>query len=62
ESASIDPGELSVISLIGGTTFIPQVREAVAGAFGRPLDVEADPQTAVARGAAFLGAFPELIR
>lgn len=62
DAACIDPASLSVISLIGGTTFIPQVREAVAGAFGRPLDVEADPQTAVARGAAFLGAFPELIR
>ncbi len=61
-AAGVDPNKISVVSLIGGTTFIPQVREAVAQAFGRPLDVEADPQTAVARGASFLGAFPELIR
>jgi molecular chaperone DnaK len=53
---------LALISLIGGTTFIPQVREALGAALGRPLDVEADPQTAVARGAAFLGAFPQLLR
>jgi molecular chaperone DnaK (HSP70) len=52
---------LSMISLIGGTTFMPQVREAVAQTFGRPLDIESDPQTAVARGAALLGALPDLI-
>lgn len=62
DAACIEPEALSMISLVGGTTFIPQVREAVAAAFGRPLDVEADPQTAVARGASFLGAFPQLIR
>lgn len=62
EAACIEPDALSMISLIGGTTFIPMVREAVAEAFNRPLDVEGDPQTAVARGAAFLGAFPQLIR
>lgn len=61
-ASNVDPKTLSVISLIGGTTFIPQVREAVATAFGRPLDIENDPQTAVARGAAYLGAFPQLIR
>jgi molecular chaperone DnaK len=62
QKSGVEPEALSVISLIGGTTFIPQVRDAVAEAFGRPLDVEEDPQTAVARGAAFLGAFPQLIR
>lgn len=60
--AKLDSGQLSMVSLIGGTTFIPQVREAMATGFGRPLDLEADPQTAVARGAAFLGAFPHLLR
>lgn len=62
KGSTIDPSTLVTISLIGGTTFIPQVREAVANAFGLPLDLENDPQTAVARGAAFLGAFPNLIR
>ena len=62
KASGIDPQSLATMSLIGGTTFIPQVREAVAKAFDRPLDLENDPQTAVARGAAFLGAFPQLIR
>lgn len=53
---------LARVSLIGGTTFLPMVRAAVASSFNVPMDVENDPQTAVARGAAFLGAFPALIR
>jgi molecular chaperone DnaK (HSP70) len=53
--------QLSVISMIGGTSYVPQVREAVAQHFGRPLDVEIDPQTAVARGASLLAVFPKLI-
>lgn len=53
---------LARVSLIGGTTFLPMVRTAVADSLRVPLDVENDPQTAVARGAAFLGAFPALIR
>lgn len=61
-ASRVDLQTVSAISLIGGTTFIPQVREAVAAAFDRPLDIENDPQTAVARGAAFLGAFPHIIR
>ena len=62
KASGVDPKSLSAVSLIGGTTFIPQVRAAVSQAFDVPLDIEPDPQTAVARGAAFLGAFPQLIR
>jgi molecular chaperone HscA len=47
------------VLLIGGTTFVPQVRGAVAGAFKGRMVVEDDPQTAVARGAALLAAQPE---
>lgn len=50
-------GELSrlgAVLLIGGTTFVPQVRVGVAQAFPRPCVLEDDPQTAVARGAALL--------
>ena len=61
-AGSFDSAKVSMVSLIGGTTFVPQVRDAVATAFRRPLDLENDPQTAVARGAAFLGAFPQLIK
>jgi molecular chaperone DnaK len=44
--------DLAGILLIGGTTFVPQVRAGVARAFPRPYVAEDDPQTAVARGAA----------
>lgn len=44
------------VLLIGGTTYVPLVREAVAKAFGGRTVIETDPQTAVARGAALLAA------
>jgi molecular chaperone DnaK (HSP70) len=52
---------LGAVLLIGGTTFVPQVRVGVAQAFPRPCVVENDPQTAVARGAALLAADPTLL-
>lgn len=58
--ANLTPKDLSLVSLIGGTTYVPQVREAVASRVSRALDVEKDPQTAVARGAALLAVFPNL--
>jgi molecular chaperone DnaK (HSP70) len=54
--------DLRGILLIGGTTFVPQVRAAVAAGLERPCLVEGDPQTAVARGAAILAAHPELLQ
>ncbi|BDG10880.1 Hsp70 family protein [Anaeromyxobacter paludicola] len=59
--AGLGPGDLGAMLLIGGTTFVPQVRAAAAAAFPRPCLAEDDPQTAVARGAALLGARPELL-
>jgi molecular chaperone DnaK (HSP70) len=53
--------ELGAVLLIGGTTYVPQVRVAVAEAFGLPCAIEAEPQTAVARGAALLGAQQSLL-
>jgi molecular chaperone DnaK len=53
--------DLGAVLLIGGTTYVPQVREAVSTAFPRPAAVEDDPQTAVARGAAMLGANARLL-
>jgi molecular chaperone DnaK len=53
--------DLHVVSMIGGTAYVPQVREAIARHLGQPLDVEIDPQTAVARGAALLAVMPDLI-
>jgi molecular chaperone DnaK len=45
--------------LIGGTTFVHQVREAVHGMFGGKMLLEKDPQTAVARGAAIIATRPD---
>lgn len=60
-SAGIQPRDLGTVMLIGGTTFIPLVRAAVARALPIPLDIENDPQTAVARGAAVLAVMPHLL-
>ena len=53
--------QVGQLLLIGGTTFVPQVRQRVAQAFDRPLLAEEDPQTAVARGAAMLAAGKHLL-
>jgi molecular chaperone DnaK (HSP70) len=59
--AAITKGDLAGLLLIGGTTYVPQVRNAVAQEFQRPCVFEDDPQTAVARGAAQLAAQPALL-
>lgn len=59
--AGLHARDLGGVMLIGGTTFVPQVRAAVAKTLPAPLDVEADPQTAVARGAALLAVMPQLL-
>ncbi len=59
--SGVTASELGGVMLIGGTTFVPQVREAVSRAIPAPLDVEGDPQTAVARGAALLAVMPQLL-
>jgi molecular chaperone DnaK len=56
-----DIAHLGAVLLIGGTTFVPQVRTGVAQAFPRPCVIEDDPQTAVARGAALLANDPSLL-
>ncbi|MEW6431963.1 MAG: Hsp70 family protein [Myxococcota bacterium] len=59
--ARLSNADLHLVSMIGGTAYVPQVREAIGHHLGRPLDVEIDPQTAVARGAALLAAMPGLL-
>lgn len=61
EAGLTDAAQLGAVLLIGGTTYVPQVRAGVAQAFARPCVVEEDPQTAVARGAAMLAANPDLL-
>jgi molecular chaperone DnaK (HSP70) len=58
-SSKVPPEGLAGVLLIGGTTFVPQVRAAVGKAFRGRIIAEDDPQTAVARGAALLAAQPE---
>jgi molecular chaperone DnaK (HSP70) len=59
--AGLAVADLAGVLLIGGTTWVPQVRAAVARAIPRPCVAEDDPQTAVARGAAMLAARADLL-
>lgn len=59
--AGLQPNQLASVMLIGGTSFIPMVRDAVARTLPAPLDLEDDPQTTVARGAAVLAVMPRLL-
>jgi molecular chaperone DnaK len=59
--ANLSNGGLGSVLLIGGTSFVPQVRARVASAFQVPVTIEDEPQTAVARGAALLAAHPSLL-
>jgi len=60
-AADVTDAELSRVLMIGGTSFIPQVQAAVKGQFKSSVVLEADPQTAVARGAALVAAYPEIL-
>jgi molecular chaperone DnaK (HSP70) len=60
EHAGVEPGKLGRVLLIGGTSFVPQVQEAVAKTFRVERVVSQDPQTAVAIGAAIVGTRPDL--
>lgn len=44
-------GDLDAVVLVGGSTRMPAVREAVAGFFQRPVDVTQHPDEAIALGA-----------
>jgi len=61
KEARLEDGSLGSVLLIGGTSFVPQVRTAVAQVFQLPCTIEDDPQTAVARGAALLAAHASLL-
>ena len=60
-AADVTDTELSRVLMIGGTSFIPQVQSAVRKQFKCESVLEADPQTAVARGAALVAAYPDLL-
>ncbi len=56
DAAGLAPGALDGVLLVGGSSRIPCVARAVAGALGRPVAVDPDPTTVVARGAALAAA------
>ena len=49
----LEAAEVNQVIMVGGSTFIPYVRELVAAETGIPLAFGADPTTAVAVGAAY---------
>ncbi len=51
-AARIDPAVPQTILLVGGSSRIPLVPQLVSAGLGRPITVDADPRTTVARGAA----------
>lgn len=53
ERNALQPGDLDCILLVGGSTFIPCVREWVAKELNITVSTEIDPTTAIAAGAAY---------
>ena len=51
-SASVEPGDLRAVLLVGGSSRIPLVAQMVSAELGRPAVVDADPKHVVALGAA----------
>ena len=52
DSASMQPGEVDKILLVGGSSRIPLVGQLVAAEFDRPIAVDAQPKHAIVLGAA----------
>jgi len=53
-SANVDPGQLSAVLLVGGSSRIPLVSRMISEELSRPTVVDAHPKYAVALGAATL--------
>jgi molecular chaperone DnaK len=53
--ANLKPADLNAVVLVGGSTRVPAVRNAVAGLFGRSPDVSQHPDEAIALGATIQG-------
>jgi molecular chaperone DnaK len=56
-SAGVEPADLDAVLLVGGSSRVPLVAQLVSAELGRPVAVDADPQAAIALGAA-LSALP----
>jgi len=55
DDEKLDPNEVDGIILVGGTTLIPAVRDAVKNLFGKEPDKSINPEKVVAMGAAIQG-------
>jgi len=55
-SAEIEPGDLTTVLLVGGSSRIPLVGQMVGTALGRPVAVDAHPKHGIALGAAIIAA------
>ena len=55
DSAGVEPGDLSALVLVGGSSRIPLVSQMLSAAFGRPLALDNHPKHDVALGAAIRG-------
>ena len=53
--AALEPGDVNVVVLVGGSTRIPAVRSAVAALFQKTPDVSQHPDEAIALGATIQG-------
>jgi molecular chaperone DnaK len=51
-AAAVEPGDVDVVLLVGGSSRIPLVAELVSHEIGRPVAVDAHPKHVVAMGAA----------
>lgn len=54
--ARLRPKNIDLVLVVGGTTYVPLVQRSVERLLGQPRTDGADPQTAVASGAALIGA------
>jgi molecular chaperone DnaK len=62
ERNNVGKEDLNQVILIGGSTYIPLVKEMLAAALSIPVNAAVDPTTAVAAGAAYYaGAKPALV-
>jgi actin-like ATPase involved in cell morphogenesis len=55
-SAQVEPADVSVVLLVGGSSRIPLVAQLVSAELGRPVAVDAHPKHSVALGAALAAA------
>jgi actin-like ATPase involved in cell morphogenesis len=54
-SAGVGPADLDAVLLVGGSSRVPLVAQLLSAELGRPVALDADPQVALALGAALSG-------